>query len=118
MMFVVSGTSNITGIYLGILGVSAFILGILSSILLMANRSIIKATICVIGVFSLGIATILTPPLLEGLRWDSYLVLSGPMIALSATSLFLVEFNYRKLKNSLTKGTQSTNEVNQTTIPA
>jgi hypothetical protein len=101
IVFVVAGTTNITTLYPGILCIGAFILGTLSSILLLANRSIVKATVCILGVFSFGIATFVALPLLDGLRWDSFLVVALPMVALSAASLILVGLNYRKLKNSL-----------------
>jgi hypothetical protein len=117
IMSVVAGRSNITSIYPGILGIGAFILGFLSGILLLANRSIVKATVCIGGVFSFGIATLVAPPLLDGLSWNSFLVMWLPMVVLSAASLFLVGLNYRKLKNSLIpKQNDIANGTDQTTI--
>jgi hypothetical protein len=101
IMCIIVGRSNITSIYPGILGIGAFILGSLSGILLLSNRSIVKATVCIVGVFSFGIATLVAPPLLDGFSWNSFLIVWLPMVALSAVSLILVGLNYRKLQNCL-----------------
>ncbi len=101
-VFASSSITTYTALYPVILSVGAFILDYLSGILLLANRSIVKAAACIVVVFSFGMAILVIPSLLEGWGWGSlYVVVSSPMIALSAASLILVGLNYRKLKNSL-----------------
>jgi hypothetical protein len=102
----------------GILSVGAFVVGFISGILLLANRSIVKAVAFMYVTFFLGIAILAIPLLLDIGSLEGGLVVAGQMIGLSTTALISLGLNYRKLKNSLITNENKLSKTYQTTIQA
>jgi hypothetical protein len=115
----VDADAFISGNYiLGIFGVGAAIFGFLSGILLLANRSIVKATAFIVVVFSFGVSTITIPLLLDRYSWESAWMVESQMIMLPAAALISLGLNYKKLKNSLvTKETNISHSLTQEPQP-
>jgi hypothetical protein len=102
----------------GILSVSAFVLGMFSGILLLANRSIAKALASIVLILSFGVAIIAIPLLLDVGSWESGLLVGLQMVGLSTTALISLGLNYRKLKNSVITNENKLSKTYQTTIQA
>ena len=86
-----------SGLYVGILSVTAFVLGLISGGLLLAGKRIHIAVTGIAIIFCFGLATIILPTL-EGLGWTSGLIVASPMIAFPVISLIQVGLNSKKLK--------------------
>jgi hypothetical protein len=92
------------GLYVGILNVGAFILGILSGSLLLAKKHITTALGSIFGIFCFGIATIIIPRALGGL-WQEGVLVASPLLSFSFLSIILVGRNIKKLNdNDVTEG--------------
>lgn len=83
------------GLYMGILSVIAFVLGLSSGFLLLARKCTLVALTSIIIVFSFGLATLWLPAI-DGEPWYSGFLVAAPMIA-SVFGLIKLGINYRRL---------------------
>jgi hypothetical protein len=86
------GTTFYSGLYIGILSLATFVLGIYSGILLLTRSHITRAITCISSILCFGLATLLIP-ILEGLPPQSGLIVAAPMIISSAATLFVAALN-------------------------
>jgi hypothetical protein len=94
-----------SGLYIGILSLAAFAVGVYSSVLLLARKNIGRAVAGMVVILGFGLLTLLIP-FFEGLPAQSGLVFALPMIASSVTALFITA---RSMNNQTTKrATQKT----------
>jgi hypothetical protein len=84
-----------SGLYVGILSVVAFVLGLSSGFLLLARKYIALAVTSIVIVFSFGLATLWLPTF-DGQPWYIGSIVASPMIA-SGFALIKLGMNYRKL---------------------
>jgi hypothetical protein len=85
-------TTFYSGLYVAILSLATFVLGMYSGILLLARSHIARAVTCMFAILCFGFATLVIP-ILEGLAPQSGLLVASPMIISSVTALFAVAFN-------------------------
>jgi len=81
-----------TGLYIGVLSLVAFAIGLYSGLLLLAEKHFSRAVSGVVLVFSFGVMTLLIP-LLEGLPLYSGVIVALPMLISSVIALFWTALN-------------------------
>ncbi|MGD6811021.1 MAG: hypothetical protein ACQCN3_15110 [Candidatus Bathyarchaeia archaeon] len=97
LLFGQEGTIYYAGLYIGIIGLASFALGLYSGILLLTEKHINRAVTATAIILCCGIVTLLLP-MLEGQPVQSGLIVASPMLFSTLTTLTITLLNKRNQK--------------------